>query len=199
MSRFLFIFAEKMSKIVTMPVMTAEMAQNKANLISDLEIIRNLRGQMTMETIAYDYYDKWYHAWMGGAGTFSGYQAKKHTFVQKLSMILSACESDRLIITIDHVKSAIKYLTAIERDMMEVTSSIFVTPGGELAERVLGIIRSFDGKEIDRTTLQKRVWRYADAETLGVALNTLATAELISVFEVGRDGGGRVKRSYAAL
>ncbi len=197
-SRFLFIFADRMSKIVTMPVMTAEMAQQKANLISDLNIIRNLRGQITMDDEAYSYYDKWYQSWMSGGGTFSGYQAKKHTFVQKLAMILTVCESDSLVISKKHVESAIGYLTEIEKEMVEVTSSIFVSPGGELAERVLAIIKSFEGKEVDKTTLQRRVWRFADAEALSVALNTLITAQLISAFEVDRPGGGRSKWSYSA-
>ena len=185
----MFVYAEQLDKLISIPKITGELAQAYANLTNDLSIMRNLKGEFTMTSEAETFFDKWYKNWMHHMGKFAGYEAKKHTYVIKLSMILSACESDLLIIEKRHLDSALECLNEIEPGMKEVTGSIFISPGGELAERVLECIARTGREGATRSYLLRNLWRYTDAQGLNVAIDTLYQADLIKAEEIRRKRG----------
>lgn len=196
MSRFMFVYAEALDKLISIPKITGELAQAYSNLTHDLSMIRELKGEFTMTSAAEKFFDGWYKNWMQHMGRFAGYEAKKHTYVLKLSMILSACESDSLIIEKRHLDSALECLKEIEPGMKEVTGAIFVSPGGELAERVLEHIKRTGREGATKTQLLRELWRYTDTQGLAVAIDTLFSADLITAVEMRRKKGKSEQKFY---
>lgn len=195
MSRFMFVYAESLDKVITIPKITPELAQAYSNLTHDLSMIRELRGEFKMTSEAFKFYDEWYQKWMKKMGRFAGYEAKKHTYVIKIAMILSACESDLLILEKRHIESALECLSEIEPGMKEVTGAIFISPGGEVAERVLDEISRSGSQGATRDKLIHALWRYTNAEELNKAIDTLYAADLIIV-ETEKQKKGPLMRTY---
>ena len=197
LSRFIFVHSNKSGAIISRPKVTQKMLQTKSDLIHDLSAIRQLRGECVMTEEAGEFYDRWYNKWMKDTEEASGYEPKKHTFVLKLAMVLSACRSNKLDLTFDDINAALKYLTELEPGMKEVRESIWMSPVGELCEKILKLIRSCKQEGIMRSALLNRATRFVDAEMLTRVITTLDEAELIEV-ETMRRGKIAYGQRYTA-
>lgn len=180
-SRFIFVNALKGGILVPRPKLTPELMQIKSNLIHDLSGIRQLNGEFKMDEDAGEHFDKWYYNWMKKIKDAAGYEPKKHVFVLKLAMIISACRADKLEIKLEDIKAALKHLSELEVKMKDVSEAIWMSPVGELCERTLYIIREAGPEGIQRSWLMRRIWRFADAETLDRIVVTLSDSRLIKV------------------
>lgn len=190
---------EKKGKLIPRPKLTPKLIRLKDQLIHDLSYIRQMKGEFSLSDDAGKYFDKWYYDWMNKhADEIPGYGPKKHTYVWKLSMILSASAGDSMTVTVEDIKAAISILDGIELNMKQVVESIWVSPIGLGCEKVLDIIRRCKKEGIERTWLAKKTWRFADKDTLDKILETLHSSGLIKP-EVIPGSGKRDTRRYTAL
>lgn len=131
-SRCVFVYADKKRQLVPYPDenVPKEFEEMKQCLIHDLNIISMMFGDFIITPQAREWGRAWYKQhWENppaGLNTdqFAGYVARKQTHIHKLSMILSASESDSLKIEPKHLQAAADLAGAIERDMPKVFSKI---------------------------------------------------------------------------
>lgn len=132
-SRCVFVYASEKEKYVAYPGLhvPANLAQLEDSLVADLEHISiNLQGEYKLSSDAIAWGEAWYreHYTNRPVGLdddrFGGYIARKQTHVHKLAMILSAAQSDKLIISIEDLKTANEMVSDLEADMPGVFSKI---------------------------------------------------------------------------
>lgn len=127
-SRTLFVYGEADDRIA-FPEMTAAQKQIKKDLMHDLAHIASLKGQMTFEPEAKEFYRDWYespsaHRSMATDYRISGYFSRKHIHVLKVAMALSLAESDKLELTQRDIATAITMLESIESGMHKAFVSV---------------------------------------------------------------------------
>jgi hypothetical protein len=132
-SRCLFVYAEQKAEFIAYPGLRVgnNMDQQRQMLISDLTHIgTQLVGPYILSPEAVIWGEKWYrdHYEVGhehlDKDRFGGYIARKQTHIHKLAMVLAAAESDKMVIELDHLKTANDMVTDLEPDMKMVFSKI---------------------------------------------------------------------------
>ena len=98
-SRIIFVYGDKKRQLVAFPselVTSSDFGQEEENLVTDLQIISDLKGEMTMSPQALAWGISWYNELNTNRPThmqsdrFDGYLARKQTHLFKLAMVLSA-------------------------------------------------------------------------------------------------------------
>ena len=131
-SRCIFVYAEQKRQMVAYPAdhVPEGFEQTRADLIHDLEIISTLVGEYELSAEAKAWGEKWYEDhWKTKHDhlppeQFGGYLARKQTHIHKLAMILSASQSDDLIIHRSTLEMASGMVDALEVDMPKVFDKI---------------------------------------------------------------------------
>lgn len=116
-SRIVPVALLKDEKSISRPKMTQIERDLEAALIIDLNTISKLTGPFLMIQDADKYFDDWYKVrtkYQNPDQRMAGYYAKKHTLVLKVAMILSVSINDDLVITEDHIESALQLLGKLE-------------------------------------------------------------------------------------
>lgn len=150
-SRTIFVYADAKSKYVAYPGLhvPANLEQQADALVHDLEHIATaLVGKYELSPGAYRLGEAWYHDHYARRPAnldderFGGYIARKQTHVHKLAMILAASSSDEMVITEEHLATAITMVTDLEPDMQFVFSKIGRSDTSLYAERLMGIVQA---------------------------------------------------------
>lgn len=144
-SRAIFVYADKKAKYVAYPSehVPKDMKQIAQRLVEDLIHISNLSGPYIMTPDAVKWGKAWYVAHYEAKHIhldderFGGYLARKQTHIHKLAMILAAAESDKLILTPEHLALADQMITDLEPDMQFVFSKIGKSEEAVYAERLI--------------------------------------------------------------
>lgn len=153
-SRCIFVYADKKAKYVAYPGahVPANMAETAQKLVEDLCHISTLSGEYQLTQGAYRWGEAWYEAhYTTGKNLdldedrFGGYFARKQTHVHKLAMILAAAESDRLVLTEEHLALANSMVTDLEPDMQFVFSKIGKSDDSLYAERMIAYVHKRGG------------------------------------------------------
>lgn len=152
-SRCLFVYADKKAKLVAYPsqIVPKDMQQTAQKLVEDLAQISLLKGQYEMTEEAVRWGHIWYEGHYASKHThldderFGGYLARKQTHIHKLSMILAAAESSRLVITAEHLALADRMVTDLEPDMQFVFAKIGKSDEAVYAERLIWYIEKREG------------------------------------------------------
>lgn len=148
-SRTIFVYAEEKARRVAYPsriVDRGELEKQAADLVTDLTRISELCGEFTMTEDAYAWGEQWYNQHYDSKHShldkdrFGGYLARKQTHIHKLAMVLSAAESDSMVITVEHLAVAHSMVTDLEPDMAKVFAKIGKTDTAIYAERLLGYV-----------------------------------------------------------
>jgi len=159
-SRCVFVFSEKKRRLVPYPFMdmpTQEFRDLRKILMNDLNEIAKMAGafQLSKGALAFgiQWYDEHYNNVNRELNTsqFAGYLARKQTHIHKLAMILSAADSDSLIIETTHLEVAAKIITSLEQDMPKVFANMGQQGDARNASIILDIVKAY-GK-IDKRTL----------------------------------------------
>jgi hypothetical protein len=90
------------------------------NLIADLAVIGQLKGQFLVTTGGIKRYKEWYDVrekFFKPDIRLKGYFSKKHDLVLKIAMILSAGVNDDMVIHEDHIDSSLKILGKMEENI----------------------------------------------------------------------------------
>lgn len=144
-SRCIFVYADKKAQLVAYPteLVPKNMKQIAQHLVEDLCVISMMAGEYQLTTDAVEWGKAWYanhyeakHLHLDDE-RFGGYLARKQTHIHKLAMVLAAAESDRLIITAEHLALANNMVTDLEPDMQFVFSKIGKSEDAVYAERLI--------------------------------------------------------------
>lgn len=131
-SRCIFLYADKKEKAVAYPDQHIPKHHKviKNKLLEDLTRIAAIKGAFTIEKEAIEFGTQWYEQHTMNTPRhlrderLQGYAARKQSHIHKISMCLSAAESDDRIITLNHFQSALSLLGIIEQNMMKVFDAI---------------------------------------------------------------------------
>jgi hypothetical protein len=152
-SRCIFVYADKKAKYVAYPGLEVptNLADTAQKLIEDLTWISQMCGEYRMTPEAVQWGRAWYEQHYSAKNIdldddrFGGYLARKQTHIHKLAMILAAAESDRLILTAEHMSVASTMVTDLEPDMQFVFSKIGKTEDSLYAERLIWYVHKRGG------------------------------------------------------
>lgn len=152
-SRCVFVYADKKAKYVAYPGrhVPKDLAQTAQKLIDDLTVISELTGEYRLTEDAVRWGEAWYaqHYAEKHVGLdddrFGGYLARKQTHIHKLAMILAAAESDKLVITPEHLALAATMVTDLEPDMQFVFSKIGKSEDSLYIERLIWYVHKRQG------------------------------------------------------
>lgn len=144
-SRCLFVYAEEKDKFVAYPGLSVpkDLDRVQRELISDLTHISTLAGEMKLSPEAIKWGTEWYEKHYSERPAnldddrFGGYIARKQTHIHKLAMVLSASESDTLVIEAEHLQTAATMTTDLEPDMAMVFAKIGKTEASFYADRMV--------------------------------------------------------------
>ena len=152
-SRCIFVYADKKAKLVAYPSehVPKNLKQIAQHLIEDLSQISMMAGEYKLDTEAIVWGKAWYEDHYNGKHLhldderFGGYLARKQTHIHKLAMILAAAESDRMVITAEHLAIANQMVTDLEPDMQFVFSKIGKSEDAVYAERLIWYVHKRGG------------------------------------------------------
>jgi len=167
-------------------------------IANDLDhIATTLNGEFKHENKELrDMMEQWYqdHAKKGSVDpATSGYHERKHLYVHKIAMCLSACERDDLIITKQHFEASQKLLESIEEKMPRALSQIGSNPLGHYMYDIRDFI--LERGEVTKKQVARRFSNNLDMEQLSAALHSLAFTDDI---EVTKNENDSANPSYKA-
>lgn len=164
-SRCIFIYADQKRQLIPYPkfevVPNFQLIQIK--LVEDLRQIAKLRGEFILDQTAIAFGGEWYadHAKNPPKhlenARFEGYIARKQTHIHKLAMVLSAAESDGLVLKKEHLFESDKIISALERDMPRVFERIGTSFQSRGAASLVTVVRAH--KAIERKKLFSILFR----------------------------------------
>jgi len=132
----------------------------RSPLIHDLSAISKLYGEMKVTKEADKAFDEWYEQINPNPPSeLISFYERKHDHVLKLAMIISVAESDELVLTTDHLKSAIAAVEMAEEGMPEALSYIGASIQSNLADRVFSVIKSYHPAPVSHSVVLRRVYR----------------------------------------
>lgn len=133
-SRTVFVYGERKRHLSAYPGdhLPPDHQARQDKLVHDLEVIATeMKGQFVLSPDAKIWGEQWYanhfntpHPPHLNNERFGGYLARKQTHIHKLAMVLSASESNDLIIEQKHLEEADQIMTGLEFDMPRVFSNI---------------------------------------------------------------------------
>lgn len=131
-SRCIFVYADAKRQMIAYPSQHVPIGfdEMRDDLIHDLEIISTMVGEYHLSASATAWGEQWYDThWKTKhphlpQDQFGGYIARKQTHIHKLAMILSASQSDELIIEQPILEIAAGMVDALEHDMPKVFDKI---------------------------------------------------------------------------
>lgn len=152
-------------------------------LIHDLQLIGEISGEYKLSAEAKILYDSIYinnRQKDYGDTRMSPYQGRKGEHLIKLSMIIAASHSDKLIVDEVDINAANTFLTGIEATMMDAFMGINYSTDSQHVERVLSLIKKTPN--IPHSKLLKAVYRFLNSDGLKKVVGTLEGAHMIDIF-----------------
>lgn len=183
-SRIVFVYQDRPKKPNLFPKRHARAQELRFALVSDLNHMRSLRGQMAFIPEAMELAEKWYaqESQKERDPKLEGYYGRKHDTMFKIASILCIAEGDDLWIQSRHIKKALAMMDENEVMLHMILESVTATETGSVTERILNLIRR-EGK-INHSELLKHCWRFASALEMSEYLKTLLESkELIESFD----------------
>ena len=178
-SRFIHVAQKARRHANPRPKITPALLRLRDSLIEDLIQISMLRGEMVLTSAADTFYDEWYRALntKNLDEKFWGYLERKPVHILKVATILSIAESDRLVLTRDHLEMALVLLNQIELRMPEAFISAGSTSGKDIQRVLQQIILS--GGQIEYGDLVQANIRYLTSPQIEIIIRTMREGNII--------------------
>jgi len=182
-SRVIWVVEEDKGKTVPEPTFDVELEQL---LIRDLEQIFLMSGEFQFNKEAREFYIDWYQYQDAKTAAghppiydprLAGYCERRATLVKKISMILSASESNDLIVTKANIERSLDLMERVEQRMARAFAGIGAARYAYAMEQMMNfIIRQ---KVVTRSQVLKFFYLDIDNETFEVCIKTLVNMRVI--------------------
>lgn len=189
-SRCVFVFADEKRQYQAYPrlAVPADFEKRQEHLVEDLCMIAELRGEFGLTQDAIEWGIQWYEAHYRNTpphlnnSRFGGYIARKQTHIHKLAMVLSAAQSDDMMISREHLIMANQIVTALETDMPKVFERIGTSLQGRGVATLVAHVRAH--KQIERKALFALMFRELSLNDFNNALDAAIEARLVTLEQV---------------
>jgi hypothetical protein len=151
-SRIVFVYGDRKRQLVAYPgleVPGPDYDREESLLVRDLQIISMLKGRYDLTPDAIKWGEEWYERHNTEAkpshltsDRFAGYLDRKQTHIHKLAIVIAAAQRDDLQITAEDLVESAAHITDLETDMVNVFSSIGVSPTAKINGELLALIRN---------------------------------------------------------
>jgi len=181
-SRIIFVYKDKMEKLVPWPFKTEEVKSLEKDIVHDLNCIAKMRGPFGITDAAKESYKKEYvnfhenNPLLHNENT-SGYANRRNFTLLKLAMIVAASESDEKVIEESHLNLALKMLCQIEKDIPFVVKSIVSKEVGDIFETIIKYIMT--KRTVTRADLIRQYRHKMPSKDLQVLIDTLVEEGVI--------------------
>jgi hypothetical protein len=193
-SRIVFVYAnyKKCLRAYPRKVISNEARNLRPQLIHDLEAISMMKGEYFLTPEAEEYGEQWYEehhkkppAGLSHCKGLEGYLSRKQGHVHKLAIVLAAASSSELLITKDILQSAVRMMTAVERDLPRVFRFLTTTAEMENAETIVLWVQ--ENGAISRTELYQQFFHVMPIKAFNEVLDSAVSAGLLRVVQKGND------------
>lgn len=187
-SRCIFIVAENKEKTIPRPTFTPAMQRLRGALIGDLQAIANLSGKIEFDEEATALYEKWYKEQetrlrIGKLPIddprFTGYCERRATHIKKISMVVCASRSDRLIITKEIFLEALRLMEEAEANMYKTFGGLGKSRHSEAIQLVLDYIEKRGTAK--RSDLMNEHYRDIDSTTLKIVEEVIEQMKAVKI------------------
>lgn len=181
-SRVIFVFEDSPSKLVLFSDVVERHEEIKKRLLTDLETISKIKGEVRFsheaKSLSYDWYTQ--EAANIRDEKVDGYYGRKHDTMFKVATILCLSEQDELVVQREHIQRALDMLERNEGSLTPTLETVASSEFGGNTEKVLQVIKRFGN--ISHMELLKKCWRYASATEFNEMMNTLLTSGEIECY-----------------
>jgi hypothetical protein len=193
MSRCVFAYAERPKAMIAFPHFTDEIVRHRNNLLHDLAIIRDLKGEMHLTPEAHAWYEQWYAEEVARLveEPNSEFLVRRTDIALKVAMLVSLCETNAMEITVEHLQVAIGALDAVRETMTFVVDPITMAKESEITAKILNVITRHEG--ILYADLLRKCWRFAKKDAVMEAIDTLIEGHLVESSPVGKTRAFRAR------
>jgi hypothetical protein len=187
-SRVIFVVEDRKLRTIADPDKYPADEKLRASLLSDLEVIMTLTGEMKFENKAREIHDEWYEReeQLMQAGKhpisdpyLSGYISRRETHLRKLCMCLSAARNHSRLVLEEDIDGAIGMLEEIEPKMHEVFKGMGTTKYAAQTQSVLDLIRN--RRVMTKAQVMNAMPRTVDGEVYKAVVEDLAARKLVKV------------------
>ena len=187
-SRIIYIYEEKMGKMVVLPTETEAERELRKSMLNDLDKIYKMSG-------SFKYTEDFMSAWSDWRikdrdcppfhdERFGGYMSRRPTHVMKLSMVMSASDGTRagqMVLIKDDLDRAVAVLEQAEEKMQNVFRGVGKSDIAELVHRVMVYVKMSTIKEIPVFQLARHFQSDMDKFTMERVFHTLESMNMIRV------------------
>lgn len=187
-SRMLVVYQDRKQKLIAYPHKTYNGTDLKLreDLIHDLREISNMLGEFKLTLEAEEWGEEWYKEHFRGYEDkieyerFQGYLARKQTHIHKLAIVLSAAESDELIIHKHHLQLADKEVTALEERMTDAFSVMEIEKEVRLITDIHALLKKKNGRATEKE-LFSPLMKIASYDTFAKAIKSLLASGKVAL------------------
>ena len=194
-SRMVFVYEPDKGKVVAIPFLNDAEVGLKEQLKVDMERIHMLRGKFQVSQGFLDLWVDWYTHSSDKPpfrdDRLRGYIERRPNHIMKLSMILNASRSDKMIITRQDLERAIAILEQTERNMPATFSGVGKYSHADTLTQVMNEV-AMAGKE--GITKEKLTYIFRNDANLHVLNEIIDTLKQIKFLDVVSDGKSTVYR-----
>jgi hypothetical protein len=156
-SRIIFVVGYGPKQRIALQFPTEEELDIKQKLENDLQEIANLSGPFILSKDFLKTYVHWYECEYDESGVpsdkFLGYNHRRPLHLNKICMLLSASESNELILTSEHFNKALTVMQITEQEMPNAFYGLGLSSQSSVYAKILSFIESkesFDWSELVR-------------------------------------------------
>ena len=184
-SRMIFVYEERIKERIVCPFFTlsAEGKQLEEALLHDLTMIRSLRGNFKVSKNFLSFWGDWYGNYPEegtlDSTNFGNYWERRPTHIFKLSMIMSASESNDMRVGRKHLEAAISFLEETEIKMAKTFQFVGQFEKADNLQRMMSFIAMH--KEVYKDVLMREFLLYMTEWELENSLTALLKSKFIQV------------------
>jgi hypothetical protein len=187
-SRVIFVVEDRKLRTIANPDEFPANEHLRAKLLSDLEVMMTLTGNMRFNKEAQEIHDRWYirEDELVAASKhpisdpyLRGYLARRETHLRKLCMCLSAARDNNLTIVAEDINRATDMLEEIEPKMHEVFKGMGTTKYAAETQFVLDLVRNRGS--ITKAEILNKYPRTIDSVVYDAVIEDLAARKMIKV------------------
>jgi len=187
-SRIIYVYEEKMEKIVLLPMETEEEKELKKSLLHDLDKITLLSGQFKYTKGFLNYWSDWRVKAEENPpfydDRFDGYISRRANHIMKLSMIMSVSrdsDENQMTLTTADIKRAVDVLEEVELKMQGVFKGYGRSDTADILQRVIAFLRMSKTSEVPIWQLAQHFRNDMDKLTMDRVLSTVEAMKMAKV------------------